>query len=176
MQDSSFGIAVTIFTLGGLLGSLAGDEATRRLGRVGVLRTSEVVFAIGTACVGLANNIAPVIVGRSVPNNIEPVSEAHDQDHDRHRLWADIGDCPSPLGRHRSQAVQPSFRHSASNVNRARHDRRAKLVDTFCSTLRLAVCATCRRGFCSRLAGGRYYTRKSEAWEGFRGDSEAAGR
>lgn len=63
-QDSAFGVAVTIFTLGGLIGSLAGDAATRQLGRVGVLRLSGLLFAVGTAFVGLANSIIPLVGGR----------------------------------------------------------------------------------------------------------------
>lgn len=63
-QDSTFGVAVSILTLGGLLGSLLGDAATRRLGRTGVLRCSEVLFAVGTALVGVSNSIAPIIIGR----------------------------------------------------------------------------------------------------------------
>jgi hypothetical protein len=51
-------------TLGGLLGSLLGDGATRRLGRTGVLRASEILFAVGAVLVGLANGVAPVIIGR----------------------------------------------------------------------------------------------------------------
>ena len=39
---------------------------TRRYGRVGVLRISEMIFAIGTAFVGLANGIVPLIIGRYV--------------------------------------------------------------------------------------------------------------
>jgi predicted MFS family arabinose efflux permease len=63
-QDSAFGVAVTILTLGGLLGTLAGDWGTRRFGRVGLLRVSEVLFAVGTALVGSANRLAPLIMGR----------------------------------------------------------------------------------------------------------------
>jgi predicted MFS family arabinose efflux permease len=63
-QDSAFGVAVTILTLGGLLGTLAGDWGTRRFGRVGLLRVSEVLFAVGTALVGLTNRLAPLIMGR----------------------------------------------------------------------------------------------------------------
>jgi predicted MFS family arabinose efflux permease len=55
---------VTLLTLGGLLGTLMGDLGTRRLGRIGLLRVSELVFAIGTAFVGLANGLVPLVIGR----------------------------------------------------------------------------------------------------------------
>lgn len=64
VQDSAFGAAVTILTLGGLLGTLIGDYGTRRLGRIRLLRVSEVIFAIGAATVGLSNAIAPLVIGR----------------------------------------------------------------------------------------------------------------
>lgn len=55
---------MTILTLGGLLGTLIGDYGTRRLGRIRLLRVSEVIFAIGAATVGLSNAIAPLVIGR----------------------------------------------------------------------------------------------------------------
>lgn len=55
---------MTLLTLGGLIGTLVSDWGTRRLGRIGMLRMSEVVFAIGTAFVGLANGLIPLVIGR----------------------------------------------------------------------------------------------------------------
>jgi predicted MFS family arabinose efflux permease len=63
-QDSAFGAAVTVLTIGGLMGTLMGDWGTRRFGRIGLLRISEAIFAIGTAFVGLANGLAPLVIGR----------------------------------------------------------------------------------------------------------------
>jgi hypothetical protein len=40
------------------------DLGTRRLGRIGLLRVSELFFAIGTAFVGLANGLVPLVIGR----------------------------------------------------------------------------------------------------------------
>jgi predicted MFS family arabinose efflux permease len=55
-----------MLTLGGLFGTLMGDVGTRRLGRVGLLRVTETIFAIGAAIVGLSNNLALLVAGRYV--------------------------------------------------------------------------------------------------------------
>lgn len=55
---------MTLLTLGGLLGTLISDLGTRRLGRIGLLRVSEVIFAVGTAFVGLTNGLVPLVIGR----------------------------------------------------------------------------------------------------------------
>ena len=55
---------VTIFTLGGLVGSLSADRATRYLGRTGVLRVAEVGLVGGAILVGVANSMAVMIIGR----------------------------------------------------------------------------------------------------------------
>jgi predicted MFS family arabinose efflux permease len=53
-----------MLTLGGLFGTLMGDVGTRRLGRVGLLRVTEIIFAIGAAIVGLSNNLVLLVAGR----------------------------------------------------------------------------------------------------------------
>lgn len=63
-QDSTFGVAVTMLTIGGLLGSISGDTLTRVLGRTGVFRTSEMIFIAGAILIGLSNNLAMLIIGR----------------------------------------------------------------------------------------------------------------
>ena len=63
-QPANFGIVVTIYTLGGLLGSLSADSITRRFGRLGTLRVAETVFMLGAAAVGLGNAMWILIVGR----------------------------------------------------------------------------------------------------------------
>lgn len=55
---------MTIYTLGGLLGSLSADSITRRFGRLGTLRVAEVSFLIGTAAVGLSNVWWLMFIGR----------------------------------------------------------------------------------------------------------------
>ena len=55
---------MTIYTLGGLLGSLSADSITRRFGRLGTLRVAEVSFLIGTVAVGLSNVWWLMFIGR----------------------------------------------------------------------------------------------------------------
>lgn len=57
---------VTIYTLGGLLGSLSADDVTRRFGRIGTLRAAECVFMLGTAAVGLGGAMWIMVIGRYV--------------------------------------------------------------------------------------------------------------
>lgn len=63
-QPTKFGLVVTIYTLGGLLGSLSADGITRRFGRLGTLRVAELAFLTGTAAVGLSNVWWLMFIGR----------------------------------------------------------------------------------------------------------------
>lgn len=64
VQATWFGIVVSIFTLGGLVGSLAADSVTRRLGRLGTFRASICCVIVGSTLVGTANTIAQMLIGR----------------------------------------------------------------------------------------------------------------
>lgn len=64
MTPAQFGLVVSIFTLGGLIGSLGCDVVTRRFGRVGTLRWSAILNGIGSAVVGTGNSVGVLIVGR----------------------------------------------------------------------------------------------------------------
>lgn len=63
-QVSHFGLVVSIFTIGGLVGSLASDTVTRRLGRLGTFRLSAQLILIGAALVGLSNTVVQMLIGR----------------------------------------------------------------------------------------------------------------
>jgi predicted MFS family arabinose efflux permease len=54
----------TVFTLGGLAGSLGGQAVTDRFGRIGVLRIAEIGFILGAIAVGSANAMWIMIIGR----------------------------------------------------------------------------------------------------------------
>ncbi|OXH24151.1 vacuolar membrane protein [Cryptococcus neoformans] len=64
MTTSSFGIVVSIFTLGGLLGSLAASTTTSRYGQVGTLRLSAAMVLAGSTCIGFAGNTSSMLIGR----------------------------------------------------------------------------------------------------------------
>lgn len=63
-QEATFGIAVTMLTLGGLAGSIFGDSLTRAFGRTGVFRICDLVFISGMGLIGLSSNLAMLIIGR----------------------------------------------------------------------------------------------------------------
>ncbi|WVQ82698.1 hypothetical protein IAT38_004830 [Cryptococcus sp. DSM 104549] len=64
MTPAQFGLVVSIFTLGGLIGSLATTSVTYKFGRVGTLRVSAALVLLGSVTVGLANNMVPMMLGR----------------------------------------------------------------------------------------------------------------
>lgn len=64
MTTSSFGIVVSIFTLGGLLGSLAASTTASRYGQVGTLRLSAAMVLAGSTCIGFAGNTSSMLIGR----------------------------------------------------------------------------------------------------------------
>lgn len=55
---------MSIFTLGGLIGSLGSAFVTRRLGRINTFRLSALSVLIGSILVGLSNSVAQMILGR----------------------------------------------------------------------------------------------------------------
>jgi MFS family permease len=63
-QPTQFGLVVSIFTLGGLIGSLGSNAITKPLGRVNTLRASASCIMFGSTMVGLANHLSLMIIGR----------------------------------------------------------------------------------------------------------------
>ncbi|WVW82458.1 hypothetical protein I302_104468 [Kwoniella bestiolae CBS 10118] len=66
MTPSAFGIVTAIFTLGGLLGSLAATNINHHLGRIGTLQLSALHILIGSLIIGLANSMGVMIAGRII--------------------------------------------------------------------------------------------------------------
>ncbi|AAW42626.2 vacuolar membrane protein, putative [Cryptococcus deneoformans JEC21] len=64
MTTSSFGLVVSIFTLGGLLGSLAASTTTLRYGQVATLRLSAAMVLAGSTCIGFAGGTSSMLIGR----------------------------------------------------------------------------------------------------------------
>lgn len=63
-KPTQFGLVVSIFTLGGLIGSLGSNAITKRLGRINTLRASAGCIMLGSTIVGLANHLSLMIIGR----------------------------------------------------------------------------------------------------------------
>jgi MFS family permease len=63
-QDGQFGLVVSIFTLGGLVGSVLANSIIARVGRIWTLRVSAACIFLGSTLVGLANSIPTMIIGR----------------------------------------------------------------------------------------------------------------
>jgi len=63
-QPTQFGLVVSIFTLGGLIGSLGSNAITKPLGRINTLRISAGCIMLGSTVVGLANHLSLMIIGR----------------------------------------------------------------------------------------------------------------
>ncbi|KIR55568.1 vacuolar membrane protein [Cryptococcus gattii Ru294] len=64
MTSFSFGLVVSIFTLGGLLGSLAASTTTSRYGQVATLRLSAAMVLAGSTCIGFAGSTNSMLIGR----------------------------------------------------------------------------------------------------------------
>ncbi|KAH0830441.1 general substrate transporter [Lanmaoa asiatica] len=64
MSDATFSLVTSMFTVGGLLGSLSANLAMDRYGRKGATRLSAVFNTAGAAISGLAPSVAPMALGR----------------------------------------------------------------------------------------------------------------
>ena len=64
MTDSTFSLVTSIFTIGGLAGSLFANLVMDKWGRRGAHRTSAILIASGTAFMGLSNSVYPLLIGR----------------------------------------------------------------------------------------------------------------
>ena len=66
MSDSTFSLVTSIFTVGGLSGSLFANLIMDKWGRRGAKRISAILIAFGTAFMGLSNSVSLLLVGRQV--------------------------------------------------------------------------------------------------------------
>lgn len=64
MSDATFSLVTSMFTVGGLLGSLSANLAMDRYGRKGASRLSAVFNIAGAAISCLATSVAPMALGR----------------------------------------------------------------------------------------------------------------
>lgn len=66
MNPSEIGLVSSIFTLGGLIGALAGGPSSSKYGRLRVMQFSTVFFSLGPILEALAPNIATMAAGRLI--------------------------------------------------------------------------------------------------------------
>lgn len=64
MSDFTFSLVTSIFTVGGLAGSLVANLVMDRWGRRGTNRICTVFIAIGTVLMGLSNSVFLLLLGR----------------------------------------------------------------------------------------------------------------
>ncbi|OCH95281.1 general substrate transporter [Obba rivulosa] len=64
MSDATFSVVTSVYTVGGLLGSLFANVVMDRLGRKGACRVSAATTAVGAGLMGVAASLTPLTVGR----------------------------------------------------------------------------------------------------------------
>jgi MFS family permease len=64
MTDSTFSLVTSIFTVGGLAGSLFANLIMDKWGRRGAHRICAILMASGTVFMGLSNSVSLLLIGR----------------------------------------------------------------------------------------------------------------
>ncbi len=64
MSDATFSVLTSIYTVGGLLGSVGANIIMDRWGRKGAVLVSAFIMAIGAGFMSVAASLSPLIVGR----------------------------------------------------------------------------------------------------------------
>ncbi|KAI0736559.1 general substrate transporter [Fomitopsis betulina] len=66
MTDATFSVVTSVYTVGGLLGSLGANLVMDRWGRKGAVRTSAILTGVGAALMGVSAGLASLIIGRAL--------------------------------------------------------------------------------------------------------------
>ncbi|KAH9925279.1 general substrate transporter [Fomitopsis serialis] len=66
MTDATFSVVTSVYTVGGLLGSLGANLVMDRWGRRGAVRVSAIATGLGAALMGVSAGLAPLILGRTL--------------------------------------------------------------------------------------------------------------
>ena len=64
MSDATFSVLTSVYTVGGLLGSIGANVVMDRWGRKGAILASAFVMAVGAGFMGVAASLTPLIIGR----------------------------------------------------------------------------------------------------------------
>lgn len=66
MTDATFSVVTSIYTVGGLTGSMAANVAMDRLGRRGASKLSAAMTALGALLMAVSSSVVSLLVGRSL--------------------------------------------------------------------------------------------------------------
>ncbi|KZP29903.1 hypothetical protein FIBSPDRAFT_161280 [Athelia psychrophila] len=66
MSDTTFSVVTSIFTVGGLAGSMGANTAMNRLGRRGATRLSGLMTALGALLMAIASSVSALLIGRGL--------------------------------------------------------------------------------------------------------------
>lgn len=64
MSDATFSVVTSVYTVGGLLGSLVANVVMDRWGRKGAVQASSAMFVLGSTVIGVSASLTPLIIGR----------------------------------------------------------------------------------------------------------------
>lgn len=64
MSDSTFSVVTSIFTVGGLVGSVSANVMMDRWGRRGATKLSAVMTAVGALLMAVSSSVFSLLVGR----------------------------------------------------------------------------------------------------------------
>ncbi|KAI0075467.1 general substrate transporter [Panus rudis PR-1116 ss-1] len=64
MTDATFSVVTSVYTIGGLLGSMVANVIIDRWGRHAAVRSSAASYLAGSAIMGFSASLAPLIIGR----------------------------------------------------------------------------------------------------------------
>lgn len=65
MSDAAFSVVTSIFTVGGLLGSMSANLAMDRWGRRGATRLSALATVVGSLLMSVSSSVGALLIGRS---------------------------------------------------------------------------------------------------------------
>lgn len=64
MTDATFSVVTSVYTVGGLLGSMVANVIMDRWGRKGAINASAATMAIGAGLMSISSSLGSLIVGR----------------------------------------------------------------------------------------------------------------
>jgi SP family facilitated glucose transporter-like MFS transporter 3 len=72
MSDATFSVVTSIYTVGGLIGSMGASVAMDRFGRRGASGISAVMTALGALLMGVSSSVVALLLGRCLYLSLVP--------------------------------------------------------------------------------------------------------